>query len=460
VTSPGQRVGEILASGGYISSWEAETIAEKQKGEKLKFGQVAVKEKLVSALDVVAALGSDKESKSSAASDGGGFVKVPVSKVDALIDLLSELLINNSQLEQNASLRESEDSKTANILSRTEKLIKEIQELSMSLRMIEVRQTFNRLTRIARDTAADLGKRVSVTLEGAETEIDRSAIEKLFDPLMHMIRNSVDHGIEASEADRIAVGKKPEGQIIISGYSKRGNIYIEVRDDGRGIDADKIYAKARERGLISETREYTTQEIYNFIFLPGFSTQENVSSISGRGVGMNVVEEVVSKLGGKIEINSEVGVGSAFRVKLPVNLAVINGAIVSISGIKYVIPTVCVRKFFTATHSDWISLQGENRAVKLDDGSIVSIVSKSRIFGLTDDELEANVEYDMVLLEVDHKMLVLRVDKILGRQDVVSKPLMADYASVPYSNSASILGDGIVSLILDIDAIFKMSHPT
>ena len=463
VTAPDQRLGEILN----ISSSDADAIAEKQKDENLKFGQAAVKERIVSALDVVTALSGDKEksataAKGAAASGDGGFVRVPVNKVDMLIDLLSELLIYNSQLEQSTNMVETEDSKTSTILSRTEKLIKEIQELSMSLRMVEVRQTFHRLTRIARDTASDLGKKISITLEGEDTEIDRSAIEKLFDPLMHMVRNSVDHGIEGSEEARIAVGKKPEGQVTIAGYSKRGNVYIEVRDDGKGIDAAKVYEKAKEKGLINESREYTDQEIYRFIFLPGFSTQENVSSVSGRGVGMNVVEEVVTKLGGKVEIDSEIGAGSAFRIKLPVNLAVINGTIVNIGGARYIIPTLCVKKFFTAKHSDWVSLQGENRAIKLDDGSIVSMVSKTRIFGMPDDEFEAgdDVEYDMVLLEVDQKMLVLRVDKIVSRQDVVSKPLMTDYASVPYANSASILGDGMVSLILDIDAIFKMSQPT
>lgn len=486
VTAPEVRVGEMLASNGLITSSDADIIAEKQKSgdENLKFGQVAVKEKFVSALDVMTAL-SDKEKSASAISPAAaatqqatqavskssmnqgenGFVRVPVSKVDSLIDMLSELLIYNSQLEQSAVLTETEDSKTSTILSRTEKLIKEIQALSMSLRMIEVKQTFHRLTRIARDTAADLGKKISVTLEGEDTEIDRSAVEKLFDPLMHMVRNSVSHGIEESEEDRTAVGKKPEGQITISGYSKRGNVYIDIRDDGRGIDTKKVYEKAKKQGLINENKEYTEQEIFKFIFLPGFSTQENVNSVSGRGVGMNVVEEVVTKLGGKVEIDSELGVGSSFRIKLPINLAVVNGTIVEINGNRYIIPTMCVKKFFIAKDTDWVSLQGENRAIKLEDGSIISMVSKEKIFGISDElikrtETDDTKEYEMVLLEIDQKMLVLHVDKIVNRQDVVSKPLAADYSSVAYANSASILGDGIVSLILDIDAIFKMSQPT
>jgi len=248
-------------------------------------------------------------------------------------------------------------------------------------------------------------------------------------------------------------------------------VYIEVKDDGRGINTKRVYEKAKEKGLINENKEYTDEEIYKFIFLPGFSTVENVNNVSGRGVGMNVVEEVVSKLGGKIEIDSELGAGSAFRVKLPINLAVENGTIVEMQGIRYIIPTICVKKFFIAKDSDWVSLQGANRAIKLEDGSIVSVISKERIFGISDALVQKGgamgsqvkddeKEYQMVLLEVDQKMLVLNVDKIINRQDVVSKPLAADYASVPYANSASILGDGIVSLILDIDAIFKISQPS
>ena len=492
VTLPDKRIGDILTSQGLIQSADEQAIIQRSKEEGLKFGQAAVKEGLVTAYEVLSALNTEKSAAkndaaqpsadvsstykkapaaASALSGESSFVRVPVTKVDLLIDNLSELLIYNSQLEQSTSQIEMQDSKLAAILSRTEKLIKEIQTLSMSLRMIEVKETFHRLSRVVRDTATDLKKRVAINLEGEDTEIDRSAVIKLFDPLMHIVRNAVSHGIEDNEEDRIALGKKSEGQITIAGYKKRSDIYIEVRDDGKGINTEKVYAKAKEKGLINEAKEYTPQEIFKFIFLPGFSTQENVDAVSGRGVGMNVVEEAVTKLGGKVEIESEMGVGSTFRVRLPVNLAVVNGTIVEMSGGRYIIPTVCVRKFFTVKNEDWVSLQGENRAIKLDDGSIVSLISKERVFGLPDvnihnfsetdnDAEDMDKEYEMVLLEVDQKLLILHVDRIISRQDVVSKPLATDFASVPYANSASILGDGIVSLILDIDAIFKMSQAT
>lgn len=482
VSTPEQRTGEILIAQSLIKETDAQYISEKQKeNADLKFGQIAVKEGLVSAMDVVTALsdakradhdktvkGTPTPAAKSESSQESGFVKVPVTKVDSLIDTLSELLIYNSQLDQSISMLELDDPKTANILSRTEKLIKELQDLSMSLRMIEVKPTFNRLTRIVRDAATDLGKKVSIKLEGEDIEIDRSAVEKLFEPLMHMVRNAVSHGIEDTEADRIAVGKKPEGQVTIAGYSKQGNVYIEVRDDGRGINTKKVYEKAKKLGLINESREYSDEEIYKFIFLPGFSTQENVNAVAGRGVGMNVVEEVVTKLGGKVEIESVLGEGSIFRIKLPVNLAVINGTVVEIAGNRYIIPTVCVKKFFIANDSNWVSMQGKNKAIKV-DGNIIPLISKEQIFGSSfSDEFTAKTEndasaqgkikeYEMVVLETDQKSLVLHVDKIINRQDVVSKPLSHDYASVAYANSASILGDGIVSMILDIDAIFKMS---
>jgi len=345
-------------------------------------------------------------------------------------------------------------------MNRTEKLIKDIQALSMSLRMIEIKPTLHRLMRIARDTGTDLKKKVIVSLVGEDTEIDRSAAEKLFEPLMHMVRNSVSHGIESSEEERLSIGKKPEGHITICSYSKRGNVYVEVIDDGKGIDTKRVYEKAKKQGLINETKEYTDDEIYKFIFLPGFSTQENINNISGRGVGLNVVEEVVSKLGGKIEVESEAGIGSTFRIKLPINLAVVNGTIVKIAGERYIIPTLCIKKFFMANSADWVSMQGSNRAIKV-DGNIVSLISHANIFGLPDDlnlESTTSGKSQMVVLEIDQKQLVLHVDEIVGRQDVVSKPLATDYASVPYANSASILGDGIVSLIMDVDAIFKMAQ--
>ena len=482
VTSPDKRIGDILMSQGLIRSGDEDTIVQRSKDEGIKFGQAAVKEGLVTAYDVISALNNDKgvtkkssggfdaDKKnsavaSSATAGDGGFVRVPVNKVDSLIDMLSELLIYNSQLNQSTAQLEFEDSGLSVALSRTGKLIKEIQDISMSLRMIEVKQTFHRLSRIVRDTAADLKKKVSINLEGEDTEIDRSAVEKLFDPLMHMVRNAVSHGIEEHESDRIAMGKKSEGQITIAGYSKRGNIYIEVRDDGRGINTEKVYKKAKEKGLINENREYSDQELFKFILLPGFSTQDNVNAISGRGVGMNVVEENITKLGGKIEIESEFKVGTTFRVKLPINLAVVNGIIVRMAGGKYIIPITCIKKFFTVTKNDWISIQGEIRAIRLDDGSIIPLISKEKVFGLSDemrrshDEGNAR-EYEMVLLEIDQKLLILHVDKIEDRQDVVSKPLGSDFAKVPYANGASILGDGSVSLILDMDAIFKLSQAT
>ena len=485
VALPDKRIGDILVSQGLIRSGDEETIVQRSKDEGLKFGQAAVKEGLVTAYDVISALNNDKgavkkssvdlvpnkknsAAASSATSGDGGVVRVPVNKVDSLIDLLSELLIYNSQINQSTAQIELEDPGLSVALSRTGKLIKEIQDISMSLRMIEVKQTFHRLSRIVRDTAADLKKKVSINLEGEDTEIDRSAVEKLFDPLMHMVRNAVSHGIEEHEADRIAVGKKSEGKITIAGYSKRGNIYIEVRDDGRGINTEKVYRKAKEKGLINENREYSDQELFKFILLPGFSTQDNVNAVSGRGVGMNVVEENVTKLGGKIEIESEFRVGTTFRVKLPINLAVVNGIIVRMAGGKYIIPITCVKKFFTVTKRDWISIHGEIRAIRLDDGSIVSLISKEKIFGLPDEMRRSHDEgnnpedreYEMVLLEIDQKLLILHVDKIEDRQDVVSKPLGMNFAKVPYANGASILGDGSVSLILDIDAIFKLSQST
>ncbi len=268
----------------------------------------------------------------------GGMIRVPVSKVDNLLDMLGEFMILNSQLTQQTEMYMKDNQGIMNTLSRSAKIIRSIQDLSMSLRLIEIKNTMHRLNRIIRDTANELGKSVNISLEGENTEIDRSAAEKLFDPLMHLVRNAVSHGIETPE-ERVAAGKSPEGNVEIKAYSKRGHVYMEVNDDGKGMDPKKILAKAIKLGMAAESENYSNEDIIKLIFKPGFSTQEKVNNISGRGVGMNVVDSELKKIGGKIDIVNRQGEGCSFIVRIPMNLALINGTIVEISGERYIIPT-------------------------------------------------------------------------------------------------------------------------
>jgi two-component system chemotaxis sensor kinase CheA len=383
------------------------------------------------------------------------FIRIPINRVDSLMDTLGELLILNAQIEQKVSSLGNEDLGLNNVLARSAKLIRGIQDASMSLRMIEIKPTLHRLTRIARDTAAELNKKIIINIEGEETEIDRSASEKLFDPLMHLIRNAVSHGIEA-ESDRIKLGKPPEGKITLRVYSKRGNVYIEVEDDGNGINSNAVYQKAKKQGLVIEGKDYTEEEIIKFIFHPGFSTQEVINTISGRGVGMNVVESEINKMGGKVEIINKEGLGATFVVRIPMKLAVVNGTIVELSGGRYIVPTLFIKEFFIPKKENWVSMQGKNKAIKVRD-NIIPIVTGKDIFGI--ETQGGNLEdKNIIILELEQKYLALPVDKILSRQEIVSKPLDKEFSSVGFASGVSILGDGKVSVILDVEAMFKMIH--
>lgn len=384
----------------------------------------------------------------------GNFIRIPVMKVDSLMDMLGELLILNSQFEQQIDELVGRNSAISNNLSRASKLIKEIQATSMALRMIEIKPTLHRLHRIARDTAGELNKKISVVIEGEETEIDRSAAEKIFDPLMHLVRNAVSHGIE-DEQERVSADKETEGTVRISAYSKRGNVYIEVSDDGRGIDTKKIVKKAIALNMAEENKEYSEEDIIKFIFKPGFSTQEVVNNISGRGVGMNVVEETITRMGGKIDITNIIGEGCTFTIKIPMNLAVINGTIVEVAGGRYIIPTLFIKEFFIADKSNWVNMQGKARGIRMRN-NIIPVIDACRMFGIPAEDAVLN-RREIVILEMDQKLLAFPVNKILARQEIVSKPLESEFSSIDYASGAAILGDGKVSLILDVEAMFKMN---
>lgn len=382
------------------------------------------------------------------------FIRIPIGKVDTLMDMLSELLILNSNLEEQLHKKFGSDSKMSNTLSRTSKLIKEVQSLSLSLKMIEIKPTLHRLHRIARDTAAELGKKISVVIEGEETEIDRSAAEKIFDPLMHLVRNGVSHGIE-SEEERIELGKSSEGTINIKSYSKRGNVYIEVSDDGKGMDTNKILKKAIELNLADTAKEYSENEIIKFIFKPGFSTQEEINNISGRGVGLNVVEETITNMGGKINFINNPGNGCSFIVTIPMNLSIVNGTIIEVAGGRYIIPTLFIKEFFIVDSNNWISMQGKAQALRVRD-NIIPVINAFKLLGINSNKTLSD-KREVVILEMDQKLLAFPVDKILSRQEIVSKPLDNEFSSIKYASGATILGDGKVSLILDVEAMFKIT---
>jgi chemotaxis protein histidine kinase CheA len=391
-----------------------------------------------------------------------GNTRVPTAKVDNLVDMVGELIIIQSLLEREAVKRfDSNDNLLTNFF-RMEKITKEIQNLSMSLRMVSLKSTFLKINRIGRDTMANLGKKVNLVMLGEETEIDRGITEKILDPLIHLVKNAISHGIE-EESERIAKGKSTEGLVVIRAYSKQGNVYIEVADDGQGLLFEKIYQKAVANNLIGEMQNFSEEEIINLIFLPGLSTAETVDNVSGRGVGLDVVKTEITKIGGKVEVSNQQGAGCVFTLKIPVNLAVVNGTIVDIHGSRYIIPTLCIKQIVKSDEVQWISIGGNKRLIRVRDELVPVIPTK--VFEIKDDSSFAgsgagNEEQDglFILLELEREIKAIQVRGIVERREVVVKSLGNEFSHLTFLAGASILGDGRVSLILDIENLFKLGE--
>lgn len=385
---------------------------------------------------------------------GSSFMRVSTQKIDNLVDMLGELLVMHSVMQQEASERFDSNDKYMNNLQRMTKTIKGIQNLSMSLRMVVIKQALQNTMRVGRDTAAELGKKVEITIKGEETEIDRNIADRLVDPLMHLVRNAVGHGIESRE-ERIKAGKSEEGHVTIQALSKKGFVYIEVEDDGKGLSLEKIHAKALEKNLIDPHMNYSEEEIMKFIFLPGFSTQETIDNISGRGVGMNVVETEVKKVGGKIDVDSRPGQGCRFTLKIPLNLAVMNGTIVDILGGRYIIPTLYIKQFMKPEASQWVSVKNKRSMVRVRD-ELIPVIAPDKVLGSVNMPREED-ENLIIILEVEQKFKAIPVRSVIGRQEIVAKPLDKEFGRLDYASGASILGDGKISLILDVEAMFGMN---
>ena len=327
----------------------------------------------------------------------------------------------------------------------------------MALRMVSLKSTFQKVYRIGRDTIAELGKNVNLELQGEETEIDRAITDRLLDPLLHLVKNVISHGIEP-EQERIVVGKPAQGQVKIKAYSKRGSVYIEVSDDGQGINLEKLYRKALEKQLIDPSKTYTDEELLNIIFLPGFSTSEKVTNISGRGVGLDVVKTEISKIGGRVDLDNRSGVGCRFTLKIPINLAAINGTIVDIGGGgRFIIPTLYIKQIIKLEESQWVSVTGNKVMIRVKD-EIIPVISPARIFESLPEEA-AGQQFDLVVIvELEQKFKALPVRQVVDRCEIVVKPLGSEFRHLNYLTGASILGNGLVALILDVENLFRMEE--
>lgn len=376
-------------------------------------------------------------------------VKVDMEKLDYLADMVGELVVTQSMLRpENGSA--NTDSPLARNLAQLARITAEVQKTAMSMRMVPVGQLFQRLARLVRDVSRQVGKTIELELSGEEIELDRSMVEELADPLMHMIRNSIDHGIEDPE-ERKKSGKTPTGRIFLQARHDAGQVLIQVSDDGRGLNRDRILAKAAQRGLVDPKIPMADTEIYNLIFEPGFSTAEKVSDLSGRGVGMDVVRRQIQKLRGRIDLRSTPGQGSTFLLRLPLTLAIIDGLVVSLASNRYIVPVPAVREILHPTDEMFFTVQGRSEMVKVREQMLPLVrLAKWLKIDAAARDLANGV---LIVLDAHGKTFCLAVDEVLGKQEVVIKSLGELLQEVVGVAGGAILGDGRVGLILDVNAI-------
>ncbi len=387
---------------------------------------------------------------------GSGSIRVDIGKVDSLINMVGELVITQSMLSmmgQDFTMDRVEYLKDG--LDQLERHTRDLQESVMLIRMVPISFAFNRFPRMVHDLGVKLGKKIELKMSGETTEVDKTVIEKIGDPLVHLVRNSLDHAIELP-AQRLASGKPEMGNIELSAYHKGGSIIIEVKDDGCGLPKEKILNKAIEHGLVEEEDELSDREIYELIFQPGFSTTNTVSDLSGRGVGMDVVRRNINELGGYIDIASEEGVGSTFTIRLPLTLAILDGQIISVGSDTYIMPLVSIIESLQVSNEMINIVAGRGETVKLRD-EYIPIIRLHEVFRVEDARTTDLCEGLLVIVEGEGRRCGLFVDDLIGQQQVVVKSLEANYQQVDGISGATILGDGSVALILDVPGIFRLA---
>lgn len=380
-------------------------------------------------------------------------VRVSKSRLDQLINLIGELVISQSMVQREVEQLTADHGLHSTALPELSKIARDLQELSLSLRMIPLQGTFQRMSRLVRDLNRKIGKNVELKLEGEETELDKSVVDQLADPLMHMVRNAIDHGLETPE-QRLAVGKSEIGKLTIRAYYQGGSVHIEIADDGRGLNKERILAKAVEKNLVNDGARLTDSEIYALIFEPGFSTAAAVTDVSGRGVGMDVVRKSVETLQGSIHIRTLQGQGTTFTIRLPLTLAILDGLMIGIGENVLVLPILSVIESFRPSKSDIHTVGGRGEMLKV-RGEVIPLIRLYQVLGLPA-KVSNPCQGIVVLVEDQGRKYALMVDDLLGQMQAVMKSLDENYQRVEGLAGATILGDGRVALILDINGISRL----
>jgi len=444
-------LGELLVKSGVLTKRELEENLIKQKtnadasNESQPIGELLVKQHVVQQPLVNAALEKQKQIKDNKAREHQS-IRVDAERLDKLIDLIGELVISGAGV--NLRALQTGESTLLEATSEMMRLVEEVRDSALQLRMVPVGATFSRFQRVVRDVSKELGKDISLVISGGETEMDKSVVEKISDPLMHLVRNAMDHGIESAEIRRQR-GKPDQGTLKLNAYHDSGSIAIEVSDDGGGLNRERILAKAIEKGMLQPEAKLTDQEIYALIFEPGFSTAQQVSNLSGRGVGMDVVKRNVTDLRGTIEVESSLGIGTTLRIRLPLTLAIIDGFLVGVGKSSFVIPldrvVECVEFPSGVDTCDYMDLRGE----------VLPFIRLYEVFDISD---ERSRRANVVIVEVAGVKTGLVVDRLMGEHQTVIKPLGKLFAHIKGVAGSTILGNGKVALILDVPSLVEFAE--
>ncbi len=447
------KTGENLVEQGAVAKEAVDFALERQKSglTDKKTGEILIDDQAVTPRQVSQAIRPQAQASAAAKTQGSApadlSVRIDTGKLDTLVDMVGELVIAQTLVSTNGTV--SDEPRLSKDVSQVTKIVRDVQEVAMGMRMVPIGPTFQRMARLVRDVSRKAGKTVELHITGEDTELDKNVIQQIGDPLVHMVRNAVDHGVESPE-DRQQAGKETTGHVHLSAFHHGGNIVIEIRDDGKGLDRDKLIAKGIEKGIITSGDDLTDQQAFGLVFAPGFSTAEKVTDISGRGVGMDVAKRNIEQLRGRVEITSEKGKGSTFTIRLPLTLAIIDGMIIGVAGERFIVPTINIEQSLRPLPEHITSVQHRAEVLQV-RGELVPLIQLGELFGLKGrvDPCEAMV----VIAQSDDRRVGIVVEELIGQQQVVIKTLGERFKKLRGISGAAILGDGRIGLILEMSGL-------
>lgn len=452
-SADGEKIGDILVRQGKASQNEVDEALKEQIGNPgEKIGEILVEKGTVTPGDISDALEQQQVLKKNIRVKES--IKVDTERLDRLVDTIGELVITEAMVTGDQEIISRASAGSLRNIRQLDKITRELQEIGLSMRMVSIKSTFQKMARLVRDLSKKAGKEIKFVTAGEETELDKTIIEKIGDPLVHMVRNSADHGIE-EPAEREKAGKPKIGTLSLRAFQKGGTICIEIRDDGKGLNREAILEKARKNGLIKENDTLSDQDIYQLIFRPGFSTAKKITDVSGRGVGMDVVKKSIEALRGSVEISTEAGKGTTFSMHLPLTMAIMDGMVVRVDQERYIIPTLSVVETFRPVKED-LSTALQRGELVMVHGNLVPLFRLSRLFGLKNAIEDPTKGIVMIVEDMDKRMGLL-IDGILGQQQTVIKKLGEGVGKVAGISGGAVMPDGRISLIIDVAEIMRIS---